>query len=137
MEAKGVRVGVPRRKSSRAGRPMETVHIDLYGPYEASMGGSIHLIMFVGSASRWMRPYGMRRKSETTTYVQKFFADINAMGRPRCFRTDNGGEFTGRSFVQFCDSAGISRECTALGKPQQNAVVESAIWQAMKGGGGT
>ena len=45
----------------RAGRPMETVHIDLAGPYEASMGGFLRLIMFVDSASRWMRPYGIKR----------------------------------------------------------------------------
>ena len=30
-------------------------------PYEASMGGFLRLIMFVDSASRWMRPYGMKR----------------------------------------------------------------------------
>ena len=113
---------------------METVHIDLSGPYEVSMGGSIYLIMFVDSASRWMRPYDMRRKSETTKYVQTFLADMNAMGWPRCFRTDDGGEFTGRSFVEFCDSAAIRRECTGPGKPQQNTVIESAIWRAMKGG---
>ena len=63
-----MRSGVPRRTESRAGRPMETVHIDLAGPYEASMGGSLYLIMFVDSASRWMRPYGMKRKSETTAF---------------------------------------------------------------------
>ena len=62
------------------------------GPYEASMGGSAYLIMFVDNASRWMRPYGMN-KSETTMYVQKFIADMNNQGRPLCFRTDNGGEF--------------------------------------------
>ena len=53
---------------------------------------------------------------------------------PGCFRTDNGEEFTSRSYVDFCGSTGIRRECTAPGKPQQNAVVESAIWRAMKGG---
>ena len=31
---------------------METVHIDLAGPYEASMGGSHFLITFVDSAPR-------------------------------------------------------------------------------------
>lgn len=113
---------------------METVHIDLAGPYEASVGGSVYLIMFVDSASRWMRPYGMKSKSETTAFVQKFLADMNHMGKPRCFRTDNGGEFTSRSYIDYCDSAGIRRELTAPGKPQQNAVAESAIWRAMKGG---
>ena len=37
----------------------------------------------------------------------------------------------------FCDSAGIRREYTVPGKPQQTAVVESAIWRAMKGGHAT
>ena len=129
-----MRAGVPRRTTSRAGKPMETVHIDLAGPYEAFVRGSVYLIMFVDIASRWMRPYGMREKSETTTYVRKFVADMNNMGRPHCFRTDNDGELTSRDYVEFCDSAGIHREYTAPGKPQQNAVVESAIWRAMKGG---
>ena len=53
------------------------------------------------------------KKSETTTYVRKFVADMNNMGRPHCFRTDNGGEFTSRDYVEFCDSAGIRREYTA------------------------
>ena len=112
---------------------METVHIDLAGPYEASMGGSIYLIMFVDSASRWMWPYGIMKKLETTAYVHTFLADMNAIGRPRCFLTDNGGEFTGRSLVGFCDSAGIRHEGTAPGKPQHSTVVENAIWRAMKG----
>ena len=81
-----------------------------------------------------MWPYAMRRKSETTAYVQTFLADMNDIGRPRCFRTDNGREFTRRSFVEFSDYAGILRECTAPVKPQQNAIVKGAIWRAMKGG---
>ena len=48
---------------------MET-HFDLAGPYEASMGGFLYLIMFIDSASTWMRPYEMEQKSETTAYVQ-------------------------------------------------------------------
>ena len=51
--------------------------------------------------------YGMKRKSETTAYVQKFVTDMNAMGRPHCFRTDNGGEFTSHRYVDYCDSVGI------------------------------
>ena len=76
----------------------------------------------------------MRRKSETSAYVQKFLADINGMGRPKCFRTDNGEEFISRDYVDYCDSARIRREYTAPGTPQQEAVVESAIWRAMKVG---
>ncbi|CAB1098288.1 unnamed protein product [Ectocarpus sp. CCAP 1310/34] len=90
--------------------------------------------MFVDSASRWQRGYGMRAKSDTLKIVQRFLADMNGMGTPGCFRMDNGGEFTGSAFTSFCDAAGIRREYTAPDTPKQNAVVESAIWRAMKGG---
>ena len=116
------------------GKSMETVHIDLVGPYEGSVDGSVHLIMFVAGVSRWTRPYGIRKKPMTVAYVRKFVADMNNMGRPHCFRTDNGGEFTSRDYVEFCDSAVIRREYTTPGKPQQNAGFRSVIWRAKKGG---
>ena len=88
LEAKGIRAGTRWRMTSRAERPMESAYTYLSGPYEAYLGESVYLIMFVDNASRCMRPYGMRRKSETTAYVQKFLADMNGMVRPNCFRTD-------------------------------------------------
>ena len=130
LEAKGTRSGTPRRTTSRTGRPMETVLIDWSTRYEASVGESVYLIMFVERASRWMRPYGMRRKFENTALVQKFLADMNGMGRPNCSRTDNGGEFISADYVEYLDSAGIRREYTA----PRNVVVESAIWRAIEGG---
>ena len=72
LEATCVRAGVPRRTTSRAGTPMETVHIDLVGPYQASLGGSVYLIIFADSASTWMRRYGMKSKLETTIFMQTF-----------------------------------------------------------------
>lgn len=42
-------------------------------------------------------------------------ANMNDMGRPHFFHTNNGGESTSRSFVNLCDSGGIHREFTAPG----------------------
>ena len=75
----------------------------------------------------------MRKRSDNTTYVQTFLADMNAMGPLRCFLTDNSGRFTGRIFVELCDLAGIFHERTAPGKSLKNEIVEGAIWRAMKG----
>ncbi|CAB1121439.1 unnamed protein product [Ectocarpus sp. CCAP 1310/34] len=47
---------------------------------------------------------------------------------------DNGDEFTRSAFTSFCDAAGIRCEYTAPNTSKQNALVESAIWRAMKGG---
>ena len=134
LEAKGRRAPVPRRAGTRAAMPFGRVHIDLCGPLKPALDGSIYMIMFVDSASRWQRPYGMRAKSDTVKYVKRFLADMNGMGTPGCFRTDGGGEFTSREFAEFCDAAGIRREYTAPDTPKQNGVVESAIWRAFKGG---
>ncbi|CAB1101212.1 unnamed protein product [Ectocarpus sp. CCAP 1310/34] len=92
------------------------------------------MIMFVDSFSRWMKLYGMRRKSDTLAFVKKFLADMSGTGVPRAFRMDNGGEFIGRDFIAFCDNAGIRRTYTAPGTPQQNGPAESAIWRVNKAG---
>ena len=48
-------------------------------------------MMFVDSASRQQRPYGMHEKSAAAIFsvVERVVAD---MGVPRAFRTDNGTE---------------------------------------------
>ena len=91
------------------------------------------MVMFVDSASRLQRPYGTRDKSaEAILAVVKRF--IAGMGVPRAFRSDNGSEYTNRSFVEFCNNLGIRRELTAPYTPQQNGPVESAISRAFKAG---
>ncbi|CAB1120946.1 unnamed protein product [Ectocarpus sp. CCAP 1310/34] len=133
VEAKDGRAPVPRR-GTHAAVPFGKVHVDLTGPSSDALDGSRYLIMFVDSASRWQRGYGMRAKSYTLKFVQWFLADMNGIGTPGCFRMDNGGEFTGSAFTSFCCAAGIWREYTAPDASKQNAVVESAVWLAMKGG---
>ena len=84
----------------------------------------MYLIIFIDSASRWMRQYGMRNKSETVTYTRKFVANMTNMGQPRCFRMDNGGGFTSRGYVEFATPRGfaantrprVSRNSTRLSK---------------------
>ncbi|CAB1112502.1 unnamed protein product [Ectocarpus sp. CCAP 1310/34] len=134
LQAKGKKAGVPHQLGTRAERPHDLWHIDLCGPMTASLGGSFFMIMFVDSFSRWMKLYGMRRKSDTLAFVKKFLADMSGTGVPRSFRMDNGGEFIGRDFIAFCDNAGIRRTYTAPGTPQQNGPAESAIWRVNKAG---
>ena len=127
--AKRINAAVPRSKSSREKFPGELVHIDLAGPYEASSGGSEYVIMFTDSAPRLMRPYGLKKKSDLPSIVERYIAD---MGQPYAFPAD--GEFTSGAYLRICDSCGIRRENTAPGTPKHNAPVESSIWRAAKAG---
>ncbi|CAB1098478.1 unnamed protein product [Ectocarpus sp. CCAP 1310/34] len=134
FSAKETKAGVPHQSGTRAERPHDLWHIDLCGPMTASLGDSFFMIMFVDSFSRWMKLYGMRRKSDNLAFVKKFLADRSGTGVPRSFRMDNGGEFVSRDFIAFCDNAGIRRTYTAPGTPQQNGPAESAIWRVNKAG---
>ena len=89
--------------------------------------------MFVDSASRLQRPYGMREKSAAVivSVVKRFVAD---MGVPRAFRTDNGTEYSKSMFVDFFNGVGIGCDFTAPCTPQQNGPVESAISRAFQAG---
>jgi transposase InsO family protein len=42
----------------------------------------------------------------------------------KILRSDNGGEYTSKEFVNFCKDVGIKRELTTPYNPQQNGVAE-------------
>ena len=42
----------------------------------------------------------------------------------KCFRSDNGGEFTSNEFNELCEGHGIKRQFLAAKTPQQNRIVE-------------
>jgi hypothetical protein len=53
----------------------------------------------------------------------------------KILRSDNGGEYTSKEFLNFCKDVGIKRELTTPYNPQQNGVVERkniTIIEAMK-----
>ena len=131
--AKGHRAPTPHHATRRATQPLGLVHIDTTGPYPTSLGGSRYVVMFVDSASRLQRPYGVREKSAAAIFsvVKRFVAD---MGVPRAFRTDNGTEYSNSMFVDFCNGLGLRCEFTAPYTPQQNGPVESAMSRAFKAG---
>ena len=129
--AKGIHAPTPHYTTSRAAVPMDMVHIDTAGPVRGSLGGSRYVVVFVGSASRFQRPYKTQDKSASAilAVVKRFVAD---MGVLRAFRTDNGAEYTNPTFVDYCKRLRIRRELTGPYTPQQNGPAESGLSKATK-----
>ena len=50
--------------------------------------------------------------------------EVESGERLGTLRTDRGGEFTARAFMEYCANQGIQRHLTAPYTPQQNGVVE-------------
>ena len=132
--AKGHRAPTPHHATRRATQPLGLVHIDTAGPYPTSLGGSRYVVMFVDSALRLQRPYGVREKSAAVilSVAKRFVAD---MGVSRAFRTDNGNEYSNSMFVDFCNGLGIRREFTAPYTPQQNGPVATLGIGVLQQGG--
>jgi transposase InsO family protein len=65
-----------------------------------------------------------------------FFIDIvYRFGVPNSIITDNGSQFTGRKFLEFCDKFNIRMDWAAVAHPQTNSQVERAngiILQGLK-----
>jgi transposase InsO family protein len=68
----------------------------------------------------------MRAKDEVFSHFQEFKALVEneTGGKIKVLRLENGGEYIGKAFKEFCAKAGIKKELTIPYNPQQNRVAE-------------
>jgi hypothetical protein len=56
--------------------------------------------------------------------IYKEMVENEMDSRIKCLRSDNGGEFTSREFMDYCSDHGIKRQFSVARTPQRNGVVE-------------
>ena len=114
-------------KSTREKKILELVHSDLFGPMSVpSLGGSRYYVPFIDNFSRMTWIYFLKKKSKVFKRFLEFKALVeNQTDRKiEVLRTDNGGEFYGKEFNQFCKQHNIDRQNTSPYMPQQNIFFE-------------
>ncbi|KAE8707942.1 hypothetical protein F3Y22_tig00110365pilonHSYRG00006 [Hibiscus syriacus] len=91
-----------------------------------SLGGAKYFVSFIDDYSRrcWVHP--IKKKSDVFSTFKNFKArvELDSGNKIKCFRTDNGGEYTSDKFDDFCRKEGIKRQFTVANTPQQNGVAE-------------
>jgi transposase InsO family protein len=108
--------------------------LDIVGPLRKAPGGYTHLLVAVDKFSKWIeaRPITNLRAEQAVS----FFTDIiHWFGVPNSIITDNGSQFTGGKFLEFCDKYHICVNWAAVAHPQTNGQVERAngmILQSLK-----
>lgn len=95
--------------------------IDLHG----SRAGFRYCLTVIDHFSRFLRIYSLRNKS-TTAVAAEFKKDICRFRTPHLVISDNGGEFTGSEFREFCKKAGIKQGFSIPYHPRGNSVIERA-----------
>jgi transposase InsO family protein len=108
-------------------RPLEIVHIDLVGPTRTKgLKGEKYFMLLVDDYTRMTAVCFLRKKSEAfeNFKVYKEMVENEMDSKIKCLRSDNGGEFTSKEFMDLCSKHGIKRQFFIARTPQHNGVVE-------------
>jgi transposase InsO family protein len=107
-------------------RPLELLHMDLFGPVAyLSIGGSKYGLIIVNDFSSFTCVF-LQDKSETQGTLKRFLkrAQNEFELKVKNIRSDNGSEFKNLQVKEYLEEEGIKHEFSAPYTPQQNGVVE-------------
>jgi transposase InsO family protein len=136
-QGKNIKNPFPKRNCKTEG-VLELIHSDVCGPMpSSSISGYVYYVSFIDDYSRKTWVYFLKSKDEVFSKFKEFKALIENLSKRKIkiLRSDNGGEYTAKEFVNFCKDVGIKRELTTPYNPQQNGVAERknrTIMEAVK-----
>jgi hypothetical protein len=125
----GKQVGVhhPHKNIMTTKRPLELIHMDLFGSIAyISIGGSKYCLVIVDDYSRFTWLFFLQEKSQTQETLKRFLSQAqNEFGlRIKKIRSDNGTEFKKSQMEGFLKEEGIKHEFSSPYTRQQNGVME-------------
>nr|XP_041630537.1 uncharacterized protein LOC121501968 [Drosophila kikkawai] len=118
--------------------PFQVLCADFVGPLPRSKQGNTMLLVFLDAFSKWVELVPLRKA--TGAQLERAFRERILSRVPRTFVCDNGTQFTGRSFPNFCKSLGMELQHTAPYTPRQNPTeranrtIKTMIAQYLDGG---
>jgi transposase InsO family protein len=125
----GKQVGVhhPHKNIMTIDRPLELLHMDLFGPIAyISIGRSKYCLVIMDDYSRFTWVFFLQEKYQTQGTLKRFLRRAqNEFGlRIKKIRSGNGTEFKNSQIEGFLEEEGIKHEFSSPYTPQQNGVVE-------------
>jgi transposase InsO family protein len=106
--------------------------LDMVGPLTKAPGGYTHLLVAVDKFTKWIeaRPITSLKSVQAATFFQDI---IHRFGVPNSIITDNGSNFTGKHFLEFCDDHNIRVDWAAVAHTRTNMQVERANDMVLQG----
>jgi hypothetical protein len=82
--------------------PFAVWGLDLVGPLQKAPEGHTHLLVAIDKFSKWIevRPLNSIRSEQAVAFFTNI---IHRFGVPNSIITDDGTQFTGRKFLDFCE----------------------------------
>jgi transposase InsO family protein len=112
--------------------PFAVWGLDLVSPLQKAPGGYTHLLVAIVKFSKWIevRPLNSIRSEQAMAFFTNI---IHRFGVPNSIITDNGTQFTGRKFLDFCEDHHIRVDWAAVAHPMTNGQVERANNMILQG----
>jgi ribonuclease HI/transposase InsO family protein len=97
--------------------------LDLVGPLQKAPKGFTHLLVAIDKFSKWIevRPLTSIRSEQAMAFFTNI---IHRFGIPNSIITDNGTQFTGKKFLDFCEDHHIHVDWATVAHPMTNGQVE-------------
>lgn len=127
QQGKQASLPFPPSTHVQATKPLELIHSDVCGPMPVpSLTGKRYMVTFIDHATRYTHVYFMHTKNQVADYFREFKAEVELLhgAKIKALRSDNGGEYIGKSLVDQLHEAGIQHQTTAPYAPQQNGIAE-------------
>jgi hypothetical protein len=109
VEGKGTRLPAPP-SDKRSKQANARTHFDLWGPAKVkSVGGSLYMMSCYDDFTHRIQLYFLKKKSDAPAAFKKYLALVRnqCSTRIKIVRTDNGGEFTSKAFLELLENEGI------------------------------
>ena len=104
-------------------KPFSDMAIDIVGPFPTAKGRYRFMLTCIDSASRW--PEALPIRTTTSRVVITCLTSIfTRWGFPEKLTSDNGSQFTSKSFKRWLRDKGIAHSRSTPYHPQGNGVVE-------------
>jgi transposase InsO family protein len=106
--------------------------LDLVGPLQKAPGGFTHLLAAIDKSSKWIevRPLTSIGSEQAVAFFTNI---IHRFGVPNSIITDNGTQFTGKKFLDFCEGHHIRVDWAAVAHPMTYGQVERANGMILQG----
>jgi transposase InsO family protein len=117
----------PHKNIMTTERPLELLHMDLFGPIAyISITRSKYCLVIVDDYSRFTWVLFLHEKSQTQETLKKILRQAQNEFRLRIkkIRSDNGTKFKNSQIEGFLEEEGIKHEFSSPYTPQQKSVVE-------------
>jgi transposase InsO family protein len=112
--------------------PFAVWGLDLVGPLQKAPGGFTHLLVAIDKFSKWIE-VRLLNNIRSEQAVAFFTNIIHRFGVPNSIITDNGTQFTGKKFLDFCEDLYIRVDWAAVAHPMTNGQVERANSMILQG----